>query len=185
MPRSVNQKCRSEVSVKSVAQKCQSKVSLRSVEQNCCLEVSIRIRSVLKKCCSGVSLIAQRRRSEVSLGRASLVSLRYCRNVARIVAQAAVLLVACGSVVSLKVVFRVSLRSAAQCCPAVLFRGVAQKCRSKASLTCVCVFAQKCFSEVLVRSIGQKCCSELSIKGGHQQCRIRSVAHKCCSEVSL
>ena len=71
------------------------------------------------------------------------MSLRYvCRNVARIVAQAAVLLIACGSDVSLKGVFRVSLRSAAQCCPEVLFRGVAQKCRSKASLTCVCVFAQ-------------------------------------------
>ena len=68
------------------------------------------------------------------------MSLRYvCRNVAGIVAQTAVLLIVCGSDVSLKGVFRVSLRSAAQCCPEVLFRGVDQKCRSKALLTCVCV----------------------------------------------
>ena len=72
-----------------------------------------------------------------------------CRNVARIVAQAAVLLIVCGSDVSLKGAFRVSLRSAAQCCPEVLFRGVAQKCRSKASLTCVCV--------CLLRSVARKC----------------------------
>ena len=92
------------------------------------------------------------------------------RNVARIVARIAVFLIVCGTDMSLKGVFRASLKSAAQCCPEVLFRGVAQKCRSKASLTCVCVFAQKCCSEVLVRSVAQKCCSELSIRGVGQRC---------------
>ena len=52
------------------------------------------------------------------------MSQRYvCRNVARIVAQIAVLLIVCGSDVSLKGVCRVLPRSAAQCCPEVLFRG--------------------------------------------------------------
>ena len=102
-----------------------------------------------------------------------------CRNVAQIVAQIAVLLIVCGSDVSLKGVFRMLLRSAAQCCPEVLFRGVAQKLKSVAYM-CVCVFAQKCCSEVLIRSIGQKCCSELSIRGVGQGCRSAVPNQKWC-----
>ena len=86
------------------------------------------------------------------------MSLRYvCRNVARVVAQAAVLLIVCGSDVSLKGVFK----SVAQECRAVLPRSVVQRCRSGVSLKsvaymCVCVFSQKCCSEVLIRSIGSE-----------------------------
>ena len=68
---------------------------------------------------------------------------------------------------SLKGVFRVSLRSAAQSCPEVLFRGVAQKCRLK---------AQKCCSEVSVGSVDEQCGSEVLNT---------SVDQKCCAEVSL
>ena len=113
------QKCRSEVSIGSRSKVYRSEVStevlLGSVDQKCCSEVSIT--SVEQKCCSEVAQgyrsllrgVAQKCRAG-----ASLMSLRYvCRNVARIVAQAAVLLIVCGSDVSLKGVFRVSLRSAA------------------------------------------------------------------------
>ena len=81
----------------------------------------------------------------------------------------------CGSDVSLKGVFRVSLGSVAQECRAVLPRSVVQRCRSEVSLKsvaymCVCVFAQKCCwevvirrSEVLLRTVDQRCRSEVSI----------------------
>ena len=109
------------------------------------------------------------------------MSLRYvCRNVARIVAQAAVLLIVCGSDVSLKGVFRVSL----------LPRSVVQRCcRSKASLTCVCVCVcsevllgsadQKHWSEVLLRTVDQRCQSGVSISSVESEVLLKSVAWKC------
>ena len=111
------------------------------------------------------------------------MSLRYvcvCGNVARI---AAVLLIVCGSDVSPKGVFRVSLRSAAQCCPEASFRGVAQKCRSKATFTCVC--ACVC-SAVLIGSADQKHRSEVLLRTVDQRCRSSAVSNqKCCSTVLL
>ena len=165
--RRVNHNCGSQVSLKSVARKCQSKVLLRSVAQKCRSELLLgSFRSVLNKCCSQVSFIAQRRRSELSprsrWGTCVEMLLELSLSV-------------CGSDVSLKGVFRVLPGSVAHRC--------FEKRRSKASLTCVCVCACVC-SDVLLRSVNQRCRS-----GVDQKCRsevsIRSVDQKCCSEVSL
>ena len=159
--RRVAQKCQSEVWFRSIAQKCRAKVSVKSVAQMCRSEVSNRTvawkfrpevcsRSVAQGCRSLLRGVAQKCRSGAS----------------RIVAQAAVLLIMCASDVSLKGVFRASLRSAA-----VLPRSVVQKRRSEVSLKsnaymCVCVCSegflgsadQKHRSEVLLRSVDQKKC---------------------------
>ena len=170
---SLDQKCQSEVwfrsiaqnvSLRSVSQKCCSEVLLRSVEQNCCSEVSIVLQS-------GVSVIAQRRRSEASL-----------RSVAH--------------VAEIRVWKRCSnCRTAAQCCPEALLTRVAQKCRSKASLTCVCVCVcsevllgsadQKHRSEVWLRTVDQRCRSRVSMSSVESDVLLKSVARKCRSEVLL
>ena len=152
--------------IRRVAQKYQSEESVKSVA-----------RKLRSEAFSKVSLIAQRRRSEVSL-----LSLRYvCRNVARIVAQAAVLLIVCDSDVSFKGVFRASLRSAVQCCPEVSFRSVAQQrclreCRSEVLLRSVEQCGPEVLSSCFLGRVPQKCRSEASI---------RIVAQKCRSEVSM
>ena len=214
---SVNQKCGSEVSLKSVAQKCQSKccseVSLRSVEQNCRSEVSITrevsIASVLNKCCSGVSLIAQRRRPEVSLRSVAHVAeicvFKCCSNCPS------------GSSVAdcvwLRPVAQKCFESVAQECRAVLPRSVVQRCRSEVSLKsvaymCVCVCSEVLIgsrSEVLLRTVEQRCrsgvsissvesdvllksiarCSAVWIRSVDQKVSTKSVDQKCCSEVSM
>ena len=153
--RSVNQKCGSEVSLKSLTQKCQS-VLLRSVAQKCRTE----LRKFRSDACSRVLRRGIAHSSEGSFK--SVAQERWscrwpvCRNVARIVPQAAVLLTLCGSDVSLESVFGVSLRSAAP----VLPRSIIQRCRSEVSLKSVASVTQKrrlhvcvCVcSEVLLRS---------------------------------
>ena len=110
------------------------------------------------------------------------MSLRYvCRNVARIVGQASVLLIVCASDVSLKGGFRVR--------PGVP-RSVAQKRRLH---VCVCVCSEvllgsadhKHRSEVLIRTVDQRCRSGVLISSVESDVLLKSVARKCRSEVLL
>ena len=179
LPRSVVQRCRSEVSLKSVAymrvcgacvcsgvllgsadQKHWSEVLLRTVDQRLSVrgvDQQCRIRSVARKCCSEVSVgsVAQQCGSEVLI---------------RSVAPSEML----RRSVSLKYRAEVWMRSIDQkCCSelsiVVSVRGVDQQCR-------ISSVALKCVSEVLLRSVDQTCQSELLLG---------SVSLKCCLEVSL
>ena len=140
--RSVVQRCRSDVLLKSAA--CCSEVFFRGVAQKCCPGVPLVAQNFVHTCRSGVLLrrVAQKCRSEVLLGCGaqkfrlevllrrvdqkchSEVSSKAPRDIAR-----------CSQICP-----EVSLRGAAQCCSEVHFsevslRSVAQECRrSKVSL---------------------------------------------------
>ena len=154
--RSVDQKCRSEVSVgsvgRSVARKRRSELLLRSVDQKC-------RRSVPQKCCSDVSL----------------------RSVVRSVAQNSTPTLICRATLNQQIdaaCFAVCLHSHLACSRgrqrqgsldlAGFTKSVAQKRRLH---VCVCVCSevllgsadQKHRSEVLLRTVGQRCRSKLSV----------------------
>ena len=192
--RSPDQKCGSELSMRSAAQKgvdqCCSEVLIRSVDQKRCSDMlltsvsqkcrsGLSISSVAQKCCSDLSIrsVTQKSCSELSTRRMD----QRCRSKC---AQK------CCSEVSIRFVARVAQKYRSK----VLLRSVAQKCGSEVSLRRI---DQKRGSDVLLRNVDQKSCSEASIR---KKCRsevwirtatrrsevsLKSVAQKCrCSEAS-